>query len=114
MFVGLVVVTRFRGDLFAPFSIHCQDEDQFLCCLFGRLSLFPADARAEGVALRAESPPRGAASYASAHISGVHAAIGKSPSARGKGWLPHLLTPSSFQFLFVLGLWKIFTFLLVW
>lgn len=89
----------------------------FFAVLFSRLSLFPADTRAEGVALSAESPLRGAAlagSYASAHISGVHAAIGKSPSAQGKGWLPHLLSPSSFQFLFVLGLWKIFTFLLVW
>lgn len=72
------------GDLFFPCSIDCQDEAQFLCCPFSWLGLFLAETPAEAVAVSAAALLKQTAvagSYASAHVSGMCAAIGKSPRA---------------------------------
>lgn len=109
---------QWSGEIcFSPTRSIFRMKPGFFAVLFSRLGLFLTDTHAEAVAFSAVALLKRAAvagSYASARISGVCAAIGKSPRARGTGWLPHLLiTSSSFHIQFVLGLWKICTFLLV-
>lgn len=59
-FVGLVVITNFSGRDILPFSIYCQDEDQFLCCSFNnRLGLFLPNTHALGIAFSGVSSEMG-------------------------------------------------------